>query len=223
MRSISPESERLDDDRLERDAVLEQALDVGAGHVRHHRRAHLLLGEVEDRLLARGELDRALAQTADRLGHAERALESAARDVAVHADRGDEPDALLVAGAHLRTEHARCDHAEVAVGREAVERERVAARHDREAVGRAPELRASGITSSGTRTHTMSAPDASGTSPGAKPSVAAWSRDASARTHTCTSKPESRRLSAHERPWFPYPTTATVDPSIAARSASSSW
>ena len=120
--------------------VLEQALDVGAGHVRHDRGAHLLLREVEDRLLARRQLDRALAQPTDRLRDRERARLRAARRVAVDADRGDEPDALLVAGAHLGSEHARRDHPDVAVGVEAVERERVPAREDREALRRALEL-----------------------------------------------------------------------------------
>jgi hypothetical protein len=57
-----------------------------------------------------------------------------------------------------------------------------------------------GITSSGTRMHTMSAALAPSRSTGSKPSATAWSRDASARTHTRTAKPESRRFMAQERP-----------------------
>ena len=94
----------------------------------------LLHREVEHRLLHRGQLDRALAQAADRLGHGERARLGPAGDVAVDADGGDEPDALLVAAADLGPEHARRDHPDVAGRVEAVERERVPARHDGEPV-----------------------------------------------------------------------------------------
>ena len=55
-------------------------------------------------------------------------------DVAVHADRGDEPGALLVAAAHLGPQHPRRHHANVARELEAVERERVAAGDDHEGV-----------------------------------------------------------------------------------------
>jgi len=57
-----------------------------------------------------------------------------ARDVTVNADRGDEPDALLVAAAHLGTEHARRDHGRVTRGVDAVEGERVATGDDHERV-----------------------------------------------------------------------------------------
>ena len=93
-------------------------------------REHLLDAEVEDRLLHRRQLDRALPQPTDGPGDREHALLRAPGDVAVHADRGDEPDALLVAEAHFGAEHARRHHAGVARRLEPIERERVAARDD---------------------------------------------------------------------------------------------
>jgi len=48
----------------------------------------------------------------------------------LHADRGNEPDALLVAAAHLRAEHAGRDPCRCRRGIQPVEPERVAARDD---------------------------------------------------------------------------------------------
>ena len=104
-------------------------------HPAQRGRQRLLDGEVEDRLLPRGQLDGALLQAADRLGDRERARLGVAGGVAVHADAGDEADALLVAAAHLGAEHARRHQADVARRIEAVEGERVAAGHDHERVG----------------------------------------------------------------------------------------
>ena len=134
----------LGDHRLERDALLEHHLHEGAVDVGERGRERLLDREVEHRLLHRGELDRALAEPADGLGHRERARLRLAGHVAVHADRGDEPDALLVAAAHLGAEHPRRDHADVAGRVEAVERERVAAGDDREPGRRAAAAGATG-------------------------------------------------------------------------------
>ena len=129
---------------LDRDPVLEHDLRERLRHAAERGRQRLLHREVEDRLLARGQLDGALQEAADRLGDGEGARPRGARHVAVDPEGGDEPDALLVAAAHLRTEHARCDHAHVARGVEAVERERVAAGHDDERVRRAAGSGATG-------------------------------------------------------------------------------
>ena len=79
-----------------------------------------------------------------RLGDGERARLRVAGGVAVHADAGDEADALLVAAAHLGPEHARRDEADVARRVEPVEGERVAAGHDHERVGLGRERHARG-------------------------------------------------------------------------------
>jgi hypothetical protein len=76
-----------------------------------------------------------LLQPADGLGDRERALLGPTGGVAVHADPGDEPDALLEAAPHLWSQHARRDEADVAGRVEPVERERVAAGDDDERVG----------------------------------------------------------------------------------------
>ena len=57
----------------------------------------------------------------------------------MHADGGDEPDALLVAEPHLGPEHAGRDHPDVPRWIEPVERERVAAGDDREPVVGTPQ------------------------------------------------------------------------------------
>src|SRR5438270_1840355 len=80
-----------------------------------------------------------------------------------------------------------------------------------------------GITSSGTIRQITSASLAASTSAAVNPSDSAVFRVSSLRTQTATSTPESRRFSAHERPWFPYPTTATRCPSRDAMLASDSW
>ena len=125
----------LDEHGLERDAVRQHRGDERVVDRGERRREHLLDPEVEHRLLSGSELDRALAQTADRLRDCERAGERVPGDVAVHTDRGDEARAFLVATTHLGPEHARRDHADVAVGREAIEGEGVPARDDRARVG----------------------------------------------------------------------------------------
>ena len=73
-------------------------------------------------------------EATDGLGDGEGARSRGARHVAVDAEGGDEPDAFLVAAAHLRPQHPRCDHAHVAGRVEPVEGERVPARHDDERV-----------------------------------------------------------------------------------------
>jgi len=79
-----------------------------------------------------------------------------------------------------------------------------------------------GMMSSGMRVQITSHSLAASISCGVKPSALAWSREPSAWVKTSTATPESRRLRAHERPWLPYPTTATLCPSSADRSASDS-
>ena len=98
-----------------------------------------------------GQLDGALLQAADRLGDGEHARLRVAGGVAVHADAGDEADALLVAAAHLGAEHARRDQADVAGRIEPVERQRVAAGHDRPARPASGDSGTLGMASSGTR------------------------------------------------------------------------
>ena len=104
----------LGEDGLDRDAALEERRDEGAAGVRQHGRQRLLDGEIEDGLLVRRHLDRALAQAADRLGDREDALQRVPGAILVHAERGDEPAALHVAAAHLRAQHARRDQPHVA-------------------------------------------------------------------------------------------------------------
>ena len=133
-----PRQRQLDDDRLERDALLEHHPGEHAVDHRQRRRQRLLHTEVEHRLLHRGHLDRALLEAADRLRHREHTHVRVACGVLVHADGGDEAAALLVALAHFGTEHPRRDHADIAGGGEADRaREGVPASDDREAVGRA--------------------------------------------------------------------------------------
>ena len=122
----------LGEDRLHRDAVPEHREDEGLADVCEGGGEHLLDGQVEDGFLLGGQLDRALAQTAERLREREGSGPRASRRVLVDADPGDVADALLVAAADLRAEHARRDHADVAFGLEAVEGERVTAGDDRE-------------------------------------------------------------------------------------------
>ena len=79
-----------------------------------------------------------------------------------------------------------------------------------------------GMMSSGMRVQITSHSLATLISWAAKPSASARSREASAWVKTSTASPESRRLRAHERPWLPYPTTATLCPSSTDRFASDS-
>ena len=137
------------------------------------RRQHLLLREVEDRLLARRELDRPLPQPADRLGDGQRARQGAPRGVGVHTDGGDEPDAFLVATPHLGPEHAWRHHADVAVGVEPVERERVPAGDDREPVGLAPQRQRRDHVVGHEHAHDVDVARVRQLQPAAKPSVSA--------------------------------------------------
>ena len=165
-------------------------------------RERLLDREVEHRLLARRQLDRALEQAADGLGDGEGARTRGARHVAVDAEGGDEPDAFLVAAAHLRAQHAGRDHAHVAGRVEAVERERVPARHDdQRVVARADRQR---------RDHVVGDEDADDVDVGRRVEVGGGeavggrplARLVGAHADV-TSTPESRRFRAHGRPWLP--------------------
>jgi hypothetical protein len=102
-------------------------------------REHLLDGQIEHRLLGGGELDGPLAQAADGRRNGQRPSLSGPGPVGVHAHRGDESDALLVAAPHLGAEHAGGDHGQVAARVEPVEGQGVAAGHDGEPVVRTGE------------------------------------------------------------------------------------
>src|SRR5262249_39118365 len=123
------------DHGFEWDAVLEHHLHERVVDRRQRGRQRLLDRQVEDRLLSGCELDRALAEPADRLRHREHTLAGSSGEVAMYADGGDETDSFLVAPAYLGAEHPGCDHADVAGRVEAVEGERVSAGDDREPVG----------------------------------------------------------------------------------------
>jgi hypothetical protein len=127
--------EQLGEDGLDGYPVLEHDGDEGLVHSPQQGRQRLLDGKIEYRLLHRRQLERALTKAADGLGDGQRAGPCRAGHVPLHAYRGDEPDALLVAPPHLGAEHARRDHAGVARWLQTLERQRVAAGHDDEGVG----------------------------------------------------------------------------------------
>jgi hypothetical protein len=107
-------------------------LDERLADAAHRRRQRLLDREVQHRLLVGGQRQGTLPQTADGVGHRQRAGRGGARAVTVDADGGDEADALLVAAPDLGPQHPGSDHAHVAVELEATEGRAEAAGNDHE-------------------------------------------------------------------------------------------